>query len=151
MCQRVWSLYGVWPLTASMEVKNKHAYVITQEICNIFIEVIFWGDVWFHGQIICCNVRLPCRLLVRHLFFCLTCLFSQLWFLWRKKGIFHLKFWIAVSQPYASQIYLEKPYPSRNSIITWAKHNSYIPLFNFDAYFMLEELHLKCSWPISRD
>ena len=31
------------------------------------------------------------------------------------------------------------------------KHNSYIPLFNFDAYFMLEELHLKCSWPISRD
>ena len=98
-----------------------------------------WG-LWFHNQIICCNVRLPCRLLVRHLFFCLTCLFSQLWFLWRKKGIFHLKFWIAVSQPYASQIYLEKPYPSRNSIITWAKHNSYIPLFNFDAYFMLEEL-----------
>ena len=25
-------LYSVWTLTASMEVKNKHAYVITQDI-----------------------------------------------------------------------------------------------------------------------
>ena len=65
--------------------------------------------------------------------------------------IFNFKLWNVVSQLYVSQIYLEKPYPSRNSIITWAKHNSYIPLFNLDAYFMLEELHLKCSWPISRD
>ena len=56
-----------------------------------------------------------------------------------------------MSQLYVSQIHLVKPYPSRNSIISWAKHNSYIPLFNFDAYFMLEELHLKCSWPIWRD
>ena len=36
-CQIVGSLYGVWPLTASMEVKNKYAYVITQDICNKFI------------------------------------------------------------------------------------------------------------------
>ena len=36
-CQRMWSLYGVWPLTAFMEVKNKYAYVITQDICNKFI------------------------------------------------------------------------------------------------------------------
>ena len=32
-----------WPLTASMtsEVKNNYAYVITQDICNKFIEVNF--------------------------------------------------------------------------------------------------------------
>ena len=36
------SLYGVWPLTASMEIKNKYAYVITQDICNKFIEVNFF-------------------------------------------------------------------------------------------------------------
>ena len=35
-------VYSVWPLTASMEVKNKYAYVITQDICNKFIEVIFF-------------------------------------------------------------------------------------------------------------
>jgi hypothetical protein len=35
-------LYGVWPQTASMEVKNKCAYVIMQDICNKFIEVIFF-------------------------------------------------------------------------------------------------------------
>ena len=29
-----------WPLTAS-EVKNNYAYVITQDICNKFIEVNF--------------------------------------------------------------------------------------------------------------
>ena len=40
-CQSVRSLSGVWPLTASMEVKNKYAYVITQDICNKFIEVKF--------------------------------------------------------------------------------------------------------------
>ena len=33
-----------WPLTASMtsEVKNNYAYVITQDICNKFIEVNFY-------------------------------------------------------------------------------------------------------------
>ena len=33
-----------WPLTAFMtsEVKNNYAYVITQDICNKFIEVNFW-------------------------------------------------------------------------------------------------------------
>ena len=36
------SLYGVWPLIAFMEVKNKYAYVITQDICNKFIEVNFF-------------------------------------------------------------------------------------------------------------
>ena len=41
-CQSVRLLYGVWPLTASMEVKNKYAYVITQDICNKFIEVNFF-------------------------------------------------------------------------------------------------------------
>jgi hypothetical protein len=32
-----------WPLTASMtsEVKNDYAYIITQDICNRFIEVNF--------------------------------------------------------------------------------------------------------------
>ena len=40
-CQSVRLLYGVWPLTASMEVKNKYAYVIMQDICNKFIEVNF--------------------------------------------------------------------------------------------------------------
>ena len=32
-----------WPLTASLtlEVKNNYAYVITQDICNKFIEVNF--------------------------------------------------------------------------------------------------------------
>ena len=34
-CQSVWSLYGVWPLTTSMEIKNKYAYVITQVSYNI--------------------------------------------------------------------------------------------------------------------
>ena len=33
-----------WPLAAFMtsEVKNNYAYVITQDICNKFIEVNFW-------------------------------------------------------------------------------------------------------------
>ena len=47
-CQSVRSPYDVWPLTASMEVKNKYAYIITQDICNNFIEVIFFVEcmVW---------------------------------------------------------------------------------------------------------
>ena len=47
-----------WPLTASMilEVKNKYAYVIMQDICNKFIEVNF-----FVG----CMVSRPNRLLQR--------------------------------------------------------------------------------------
>ena len=44
------SLYGVWPLTASMGVKNKYAYVITQDICNKFIEVIFCGMYGFSAK-----------------------------------------------------------------------------------------------------
>jgi hypothetical protein len=64
-CQIVRSLYGVWPLTASMEVKNKYAYVITQDICNKFIEVFFLWDVWSHRQIVCSKIRLPCLLLIR--------------------------------------------------------------------------------------
>ena len=50
-----------WPLTASMtsEVKNNYAYVITQDICNKFIEVIFLWDVWFHSQIVCCTIEHP--------------------------------------------------------------------------------------------
>ena len=37
-----------WPLTASMtsEIKNNYAYVITQDNCNKFIEVIFLGGVY---------------------------------------------------------------------------------------------------------
>ena len=34
-----------------MEVKDKYAYVIMQDICNKFIEVNFLWDVWFLGQI----------------------------------------------------------------------------------------------------
>ena len=48
-----------------MEVKNKYAYVITQDICNKFIEVFFLWDVWFHGQIVCCKIWLPCLLLIK--------------------------------------------------------------------------------------
>ena len=35
-----------WPPTASMtsEVKNNYAYVITQDICNKFIEVTFFVE-----------------------------------------------------------------------------------------------------------
>ena len=40
-CQSVWSLYGVWPLTASMEVKNNHAHVTTHRILNKFIGMKF--------------------------------------------------------------------------------------------------------------
>ena len=39
------------------EVKNNYAYVITQDICNKFIEVIFVWDVWFHGQIVYFNIE----------------------------------------------------------------------------------------------
>ena len=48
-----------WPLTASMtsEVKNNYAYVITQGICNKFIEVNFVWDVWFDGQIVCSKIE----------------------------------------------------------------------------------------------
>ena len=50
------------PLTASTtsEVKNDHDHVIMQGICNKFIEV----NLWFHSQIICSNVRLPCLLFI---------------------------------------------------------------------------------------
>ena len=44
-CQSVQSLYGVWPRTASMEVKNKYVYVITQDICNRLIEAFFVGSM----------------------------------------------------------------------------------------------------------
>ena len=40
-CQSVRSLYGVWPLTASMEVKNNHAHVTTHRILNKFIGMKF--------------------------------------------------------------------------------------------------------------
>ena len=48
-----------WPLTASTasEAKINYAYVTTQGICNTFIEVIFGGDVWFGGQIICFTIE----------------------------------------------------------------------------------------------
>ena len=59
MCQSVRSLYGFWPLTASMVVKNKYAYVIMQDICNKFIEVIFLRYVWFLGQIVYFKIELP--------------------------------------------------------------------------------------------
>ena len=47
-----------WPLTAFMtsEVKNNYAYVITQDICNKFIEVNFCVG---------CMVSEPNRLLQR--------------------------------------------------------------------------------------
>ena len=48
------SLYGVWPLTASMDVKNKYAYVITKDICKKFIEIKFS---------VACMVSQPNRLL----------------------------------------------------------------------------------------
>ena len=50
-----------WPLTASMisEVKNKYAYVITQDIYNTFIEVFFLWDVWFLGQSVYFKIEHP--------------------------------------------------------------------------------------------
>ena len=41
-----------WPPTASMtsEVKINYAYVITQDICNKFIEVIFCGMYGFTAK-----------------------------------------------------------------------------------------------------
>ena len=41
------------------EVKNKYAYVITQDICNKFIEVKILWDVWFLGQIVYINIEHP--------------------------------------------------------------------------------------------
>ena len=52
-------MVAVWPLTDSMEVKNKYAYVITQDICNKFTEVIFLWDVWFLGQIVYFKIEHP--------------------------------------------------------------------------------------------
>ena len=49
------SLYGAWPLTAFMEVKNKYAHVIMQQICNKFKKYFFVG----------CMVSQPNRLLQR--------------------------------------------------------------------------------------
>ena len=53
-CQSVHQYMMFLPLSASktLEVKNDHANVITQDICNKFIEV----DFWFHSQIVCCNL-----------------------------------------------------------------------------------------------
>ena len=42
-----------------MEVKNKYAYVIVQDICNKFIEVFFLWDVWFLGQIVSFKIDYP--------------------------------------------------------------------------------------------
>ena len=55
------------PLTASMtsEVKNNYAYVITQDICNKFIEVNFCvGCIWSISKL---NIL---RLLIRFTFVC---------------------------------------------------------------------------------
>ena len=42
-----------------MEVKNKYAYVIMQDIWNTFLEVNFLGDVWFLGQIVYSKIEHP--------------------------------------------------------------------------------------------
>ena len=42
-----------------MEVKDKYAYVIMQDICNKFIEVNFLWDVWFLGQIVNSKIEHP--------------------------------------------------------------------------------------------
>ena len=46
-------------LFLTSEVKNHYAYIITQDICNKFIEVKFVWDVWFDGQIVCFNIEHP--------------------------------------------------------------------------------------------
>ena len=55
MCVEIWCF---WPLTASTtsEVKNDHVHVITQDICNKFIEIKFSVG---------CMVSQPNRLLQR--------------------------------------------------------------------------------------
>ena len=40
-----------------MEVKNKYAYVITQDICNKFIEENILWDIWFSYDAVCCNIE----------------------------------------------------------------------------------------------
>ena len=65
MCSKIWCF---WPLSASTtsEVKNDHAHVIMQGFCKKFIEVNFCLEhVWFHSQILCSNVQLPCLLSIR--------------------------------------------------------------------------------------
>ena len=53
------AVWCVASLTASMEVNNKYAYVITQDICNKIIEVIFLWEVWFLGQIVYLKIEHP--------------------------------------------------------------------------------------------
>ena len=48
-----------WPPTASMisKIKNNCAYVITQDICNKFIELKFSVDARFDCQIVCFTIE----------------------------------------------------------------------------------------------
>ena len=50
-----------WPLTASMtsEAKNNYAYVITQDICNKFIEVNLCVGCMVSPQLVCCTIEHP--------------------------------------------------------------------------------------------
>ena len=63
-------IWCFWPLTASttLEVKNDHAHVITQDIWNKFIEIKFCVEClvcpWLHML----DHQLPVKLLIRHLF-----------------------------------------------------------------------------------
>ena len=52
-------------LEKTSEAKINYAYVTMQGICNTFIEVFFLWDVWFGGQLVYRNIRLPCLLLIR--------------------------------------------------------------------------------------
>ena len=64
MCAEIWCF---WPLSASTtsEVKNDHAHVITQGICNKFIEVNFCVGCMVSQPNRPLHRRLPCLLLIR--------------------------------------------------------------------------------------
>ena len=101
-----------------------------------------------------------CKLKLK-LIFCQIYLFDNQHYFTKKKPMFfnffiigyvEIMIYTAVSQPSCfSWFDLKNLIYQETASSLEPKHNSYIPLFNFDAYFMLEELHLKCSWPISRD
>ena len=67
MCAEIWCF---WPLTASTtsEVKNDHAHVITQDICNKFIEIKFSVIYTVWPPTSPFQPKRPCLLLIRFSF-----------------------------------------------------------------------------------
>ena len=64
MCAEIWCF---WPLTTSTtsDVKNDHAHVITQDICNKFIEIKFSVGCMVFPWLRLLHRQLPVKLLIR--------------------------------------------------------------------------------------